>query len=126
MGRVTQAQGRAKGQNESQLGLAFDSAVLKDGTQVPISFTIQAVADSSAAMAQAALDAQSASTSISMSNNAPGGGMAGRPGLGSQAKGAPGADLHAGNAASTNGGEALTSSARVRSACLTSPCRLER
>ena len=110
MGKATQAQGRAKGQNESELGLAFDSAVLKDGAQVPISFTIQAVADSSAAMAQAALDAQSASTSISMSNSAPGGGMAGRPGLGSQAQGAPGADLHAGNAASTNHGEALTSS----------------
>ena len=43
MGKVTQAQGRAKGQDESVLGLAFDSAVLKDGTQVPISFTIQAV-----------------------------------------------------------------------------------
>jgi hypothetical protein len=110
MGKVTQAQGRAKGQNESELGLAFDSAVLKDGAQVPVSFTIQAVANSSAAMAQAALDAQSASTSISMSNNAPGGGMAGRPGLGSQAQGAPGADLHAGNAASTNHDEALTSS----------------
>ena len=74
MGKVTQAQGRAKGQDESALGLAFDSAVLKDGTQVPISFTIQAVANSSAAMAQAALDAQGASTSISMANNAPGGG----------------------------------------------------
>jgi hypothetical protein len=95
MGKVTQAQGRAKGQDESVLGLAFDSAVLKDGTQVPISFTIQAVANSSAAMAQAALEAQGASTSISMANNAPGGGAAG-------------GDLHAGNAASTIHEEALT------------------
>jgi hypothetical protein len=108
MGKVTQAQGRAKGQDESVLGLAFDSAVLRDGTQVPISFTIQAVANSSAAMAQAALEAQGASTSISMANNALGGGAAGRPGLGSQAQGAPGADLHAGNAASTIHNEALT------------------
>jgi hypothetical protein len=108
MGKVTQAQGRAKGQDESVLGLAFDSVVLKDGTQVPISFTIQAVAPSSAAMAQAALEAQGASTSISMANNAPGGGSAGRPGLGSQAQGAPGADLHAGNAASTIHDEALS------------------
>jgi hypothetical protein len=108
MGKVTQAQGRAKGQDESVLGLAFDSAVLKDGTQVPISFTIQAIANSSAAMAQAALEAQGASTSISMANNAPGGGAAGRPGLGSQAQGAAGADLHAGNAASTIHEEALT------------------
>jgi len=59
-------------------------------------------------MAQAALEAQGASTSISMANNAPGGGAAGRPGLGSQAQGAPGADLHAGNAASTIRDEALT------------------
>jgi hypothetical protein len=110
MGKVTQAQGRAKGQDESQLGLVFDSAVLKDGTQVPVPFSIQAVANSSAAMAQAALDAQGASTAISMSNNAPGGGMAGRPGLGSQAQGAAGGDLHAGNAASTIHGESLTSS----------------
>lgn len=108
MGKVTQAQGRAKGQDESTLGIAFDSAVLKDGTQVPVSFTIQAVANSSAAMAQAALEAQGASTSISMANNAPGGGAAGRPGLGSQAQGAPGADLHAGNAASTIHDEELT------------------
>lgn len=110
MGKVTQAQGRAKGQDESELGLAFDSAVLKDGTQVPISVAIQAVANSSGAMAQAALDAQGSSTSISMANNAPGGGSAGRPGLGSQAQGAAGADLHAGNAASSNSGGALTSS----------------
>jgi hypothetical protein len=114
MGKVTQAQGRAKGQDESQLGLAFDSAVLKDGTQVPISVAIQAVANSSAAMAQAALDAQGASTAISTSQNGgsarPGEGPAGRPGLGSQAQGAAGADLHASNAASTDRGGALTSS----------------
>jgi hypothetical protein len=108
MGKVTQAQGRAKGQDQSVLGIAFDSAVLKDGTQVPISFAIQAVANSSAAMAQAALEAQGASTSISMANNAPGGGASGRPGLGSQAQGAAGADLHAGNAASTSHEGALT------------------
>jgi hypothetical protein len=112
MGKVTQAQGRAKGQDESELGLVFDSAVLKDGTQVPISFTIQAVVNSSGAMAQAALDAQASSNSISMANNAPGGGMAGRPGLGSQAQGAPGADLHAGNAASTDHGGQVTSTSR--------------
>jgi hypothetical protein len=112
VGKVTQAQGRAKGQDESVLGLVFDSAILKDGTQVPISFAIQAVANSSAAMAQAALDAQGASTSISMANNAPGGGAAGRPGLGSQAQGAAGADLHAGNAASTDHAGALTPSSQ--------------
>jgi hypothetical protein len=108
MGKVTKAQGRAKGQDESELGLTFDSAVLKDGTQVRVSFAIQAVANTSAAIAQAALDAQGGANSISMANNAPGGGMAGRPGLGSQAQGAPGGDLHAGNAASSNTAAELT------------------
>jgi len=112
VGKVTQAQGRAKGQGESELGLTFDSVVLKDGTQLPLSFTIQAVANSSGAMAQAALDAQASSTSISMANNAAGGGMAGRPGLGSQAQGAAGGDLHAGNAASTDSRGALTSTSQ--------------
>jgi hypothetical protein len=43
IGRVTQAQARAKGQEESQLGMAFDRAILKDGTQIPVAFTIQAI-----------------------------------------------------------------------------------
>jgi hypothetical protein len=56
VGRVTQAQARAKGQEESQLGMAFDHAVLKDGTQMPVAFTIQAVGrfESEAAAATAA------------------------------------------------------------------------
>lgn len=107
MGKVTQAQGRAKGQDESQLGLAFDSAVLKDGMEVPISFAIQAVAIFFAAMAQAAIDAQAGSTAISMANNNPGGGSAGRSGFGSQAQDAAGTDLHAGNAASTYHGGSI-------------------
>ena len=56
VGRVTQAQARAKGQEESQLGMAFDHAVLKDGTQMPVAFTIQAIgrSESEAAAATAA------------------------------------------------------------------------
>src|SRR5258708_25355688 len=56
IGRVTQAQARAKGQEESQLGMAFDHAILKDGTQVPAAFTIQAIgrSESEAAAATAA------------------------------------------------------------------------
>ena len=112
MGKVTKAQGRAKGQDESELGLTFDSAVLKDGTQIPVSFAIQAVANTSAAIAQAALEAQGYSNAISTSQNGgsrmPNGGPAGRPGLGSQAQGAPGGDLHSGNAASSNTAGDLT------------------
>src|SRR5258708_34495758 len=56
VGRVTQAQARAKGQEESQLGKAFDHAILKDGTQMPVAFTIQAIgrSQSEAAAATAA------------------------------------------------------------------------
>jgi hypothetical protein len=56
IGRVTQAQARAKGQEESQLGMAFDHAILKDGRQVPAAFTIQAIgrSESEAAAATAA------------------------------------------------------------------------
>jgi len=69
VGKVTQAQERAKGQDESQLGIAFDHAILKDGTQMPVSFAIQAVGSSEAAASAAAAD-----DSAMMAGNA--GGMA--------------------------------------------------
>jgi hypothetical protein len=56
VGRVTHTQARTKGQEESQLGLAFDHAILKDGTQVPIAFTIQAIGRSEAAASAVAED----------------------------------------------------------------------
>jgi hypothetical protein len=51
VGKVTQVQARAKGRHESQLGIAFDHAILKDGTQIPVALTIQAVSVSHAAAA---------------------------------------------------------------------------
>jgi hypothetical protein len=44
VGHVTQAQARANGQKQSQLGIVFDHAVLKDGQEVPFSASIQALA----------------------------------------------------------------------------------
>src|SRR5882672_4122688 len=86
IGRVTQAQARAKGQEESQLGIAFDHAVLKDGTQVPAAFTIQAIgrSESEAAAATAAetdnmMSGANAGGMTSAGGNA---GMQGRSGLG--------------------------------------------
>src|SRR5882672_5001907 len=86
VGRVTQAQARAKGQEESQLGIAFDHAVLKDGTQVPAAFTIQAIgrSESEAAAATAAetdnmMSGANAGGMTSAGGNA---GMQGRSGLG--------------------------------------------
>src|SRR6266403_4978837 len=86
VGRVTQAQARAKGQEESQLGMAFDHAVLKDGTQMPVAFTIQAIgrSESEAAAATAAeTDGMMAGGSAGgMTSGGGGAGMQGRGGLG--------------------------------------------
>jgi hypothetical protein len=44
VGHVTQAQARSKNQAESDLGIVFDKAVLKNGREVPMNATIQAMA----------------------------------------------------------------------------------
>jgi len=43
IGHVTEAQGRNKDQKESQVGIAFDHAVMKDGNDVPLPMSIQAI-----------------------------------------------------------------------------------
>jgi len=43
LGHVTEAQSRNKEQKESQMGLAFDRAVLKDGQEMNLPMSIQAV-----------------------------------------------------------------------------------
>jgi hypothetical protein len=43
MGRVTEAQPRTKEQKESEVAIAFDRAVMKDGTSMSIPMSIQAV-----------------------------------------------------------------------------------
>src|ERR1700722_3969953 len=43
MGHVTEAQARNKEQKESQVGIAFDRAVLKDGEDVNLPMSIQAI-----------------------------------------------------------------------------------
>lgn len=49
VGHVAQAQARANGQTESQLGIIFDHAVLKNGQQVPFNATILALASAQSA-----------------------------------------------------------------------------
>jgi hypothetical protein len=44
VGHVTQAQARSKNQSGSNLGIMFDKAVLKNGREVPMNATIQAMA----------------------------------------------------------------------------------
>lgn len=43
VGHVTEAQARNKEQKESQIGLAFDHAVMKNGGDVPLLMSIQAI-----------------------------------------------------------------------------------
>jgi hypothetical protein len=43
-GHVTQASARSKGDSFSTLGIVFDKAVLKDGQEVPLNVTVQAIA----------------------------------------------------------------------------------
>jgi hypothetical protein len=44
IGHVTEAQARTKDNSESKLGLAFDKAVLKDGSEVTLNAVVQALA----------------------------------------------------------------------------------
>jgi hypothetical protein len=124
VGRVTQAQARAKGQDESQLGIAFDHAILKDGRQVPVSFAIQAVSN-----LEAAASAEIADDSATMGGNA--GGVARASGSGATANrglvggvgstaggvantagGAAGSTLHTGSVTGTNVAGGLTSTSQ--------------
>ncbi len=43
MGHVTEAQPRSKEQKESQIGIAFDHAVMKNGNDMPLPMSIQAI-----------------------------------------------------------------------------------
>jgi hypothetical protein len=94
VGRVTQAQARSKEQHESQLGVAFDHAILKDGTQVPVAFAIQAMSSSQAA-------ASIADDSAMESMNA--GSMAAASGAGSTRGVLGGVTSTAGNVVNTAG-----------------------
>jgi hypothetical protein len=54
VGHVTQAQARANKQTQSQLGIVFDHAVLKNGQEVPFNASIQALASAQSATAATA------------------------------------------------------------------------
>lgn len=44
VGHVTEAKARAKGQSDSAVGIVFDKAILKNGQEIPLNVTIQALA----------------------------------------------------------------------------------
>jgi hypothetical protein len=75
VGHVTQAQARAGAQTQSQLGIVFDHAVLKDGQEVPFSASIQALASAQSAAGLGAGDRMASGSGMSaMQGSARGGG----------------------------------------------------
>jgi hypothetical protein len=77
VGKVTEAQPRSKEQKESRIGLFFDHAVLKDGTQVPLSMSIQAIADLQQTGAQGGNDSSYQQPGSYSGGGTGGGGMGG-------------------------------------------------
>lgn len=78
IGHVTAAQVRGKGEAESKLGLVFDRAVLKDGHEVPLNATVQAIASSAASANTRDMDLDASGVgSAAGSAGAGGGGLVG-------------------------------------------------
>lgn len=95
IGHVTQAQARAKGTAESSLGIVFDSAVTKDGQEIPLHAAIQALAAGQAAGSAALDNGQMEGSASGIETAAAGGGARSGGGLlggaGATASGAAGA-----------------------------------
>ncbi len=132
VGHVTQAQPRANGQAQSQLGIVFDRAVLKNGQEMPFSAWIQALASaqSAAASSVAADDAMASSGGMSPTRvtSRNGGGLVG--GVASTANATAGAAagtvVNTASSAPVNAGGSLNTVARSSGAVggLTSNGRL--
>jgi hypothetical protein len=110
LGHVTEARAKTKGESDSALGIAFDRAVLKDGRELPFSFSIQALA-ASRSTATAAADPEP-----TMGSTGPAMGPAGRPngGMLGGATGTVGAT--AGAAANTAGSVGTAAGGAIRGA----------
>ena len=132
VGHVTQVQARAKGETQSQLGIVFDHAILKNGQEVPFNASIQALA-----AAQTAAAASSGTDDIVAS----GGGMASGQGMargggglagglastaGATAGAATGTVMNTSNSVSSTAGGSLNAATRSTGAVggLTSTGRL--
>jgi hypothetical protein len=64
VGHITEVQAREKGQQESHMGIAFEHAILKNGTQVPMALTLQAIGSSQANAAAAMDDSEVAGSTM--------------------------------------------------------------
>ena len=95
VGHVTEAKARTKAESESTVGIVFDKAILKNGQEVPLNVTLQAVGAAQSA----------ASSSLAGDDLSAGGGMAGRT------SGHVGAGGALGGVTSTAGAGAVTNTA---------------
>ena len=126
VGHVTQAQARASGQTQSQLGIVFDHAVLKDGQEVPFNASILALASAqSAAPAAGADDLMVSGGGMgAVQGSTRGGGLA--SGVASNASATTGTIMNTATSVPLNPGGTLNSVARSSGAVggLTSTGRL--
>jgi len=79
VGHITEVQAREKGQQESHMAIAFEHAILKNGTQVPMALTLQAIGSSQANAAAAMDDSEMAGSTMAGENQS---GMASASGSG--------------------------------------------
>ena len=68
VGHITEVQAREKGQQESHMAIAFEHVILKNGTQVPMALTLQAIGSSQASAAAPMDDSAMAGSTIANEN----------------------------------------------------------
>ena len=113
VGHVSEAKARAKGEAESAVGIVFDKAVLKNGQEIPLNVTLQAVAASRAA-ASSSFAQDDLPASGGVAGGASGGGRASGGGVLGGARSTAGATAGSvANTAGNVGGGAVNSTANV-------------
>jgi hypothetical protein len=101
VGHITEVQAREKGQQESHMGIAFEHAILKNGTQVPMALTLQAIGSSQASAAAAMDDSEMAGSTMAGENQS---GMASASGSGATRRALGGVTSTTGHVVNTAGG----------------------
>lgn len=115
VGHVALALARANGQTQSQLGIVFDYAVLKNGRQVPFHASIQALASAQAAMAAStgADDRVAAAGGMGAERGTARGGLVGGASTANATAGAAtGTVMNTASSAALNGGGSLDAATR--------------
>ena len=119
IGHITEAKTRAKGESESAVGLVFDKAILKNGQEIPLNLTIQALAGAQSAISSSAGDeGLNADGGAVASGRASGGGALGgvRSTVGSTAGAVTNTAANVGGVASGTAGGAVNSTVNAAGA----------